>query len=292
MGSKKPAGQVDHFHRLPEEVLLYIFSKLTDLKSLCQCSLVSKRFASVISHTRTIYVTLHGAHSSVKQTAALLELLSLQELKLLKNFKELESIYVEYTYPKEIDSPSFLKWKIKCTSSNAFIGSFICLSASVHKMIKHEPDDEQETRQISTEFMRLSYRRYMEWLFLIFELAKSHASLKSVRIEDSEKTANLVVRDEQIVKTRSCVLEKELPDVNGIRSLLKIAWVPELRLPLSGYLMRGVGLTIIKPPTEEQGGNVNNHDDITFWDFEDEEKVFAEAVKEILINHRDKIIGD
>ncbi|KAL3850186.1 hypothetical protein ACJIZ3_012068 [Penstemon smallii] len=315
MESKRPAGhKEDHFHRLPEELLLYIFSKLSDLNSLCRCLLVSKHFASVISRTQTISITLcrahsfdsytnicrffsvaHDLHSEVEQTDALLELLSLQKLKLLGKFKELKSIYLEYAYPKEIDHPSsFLKWKIKCTSSSAVFESFIgLLSASVHKMTD-EADDEQSSGESIcpriNDCFRLAYGRYIEWLCLICMLAKSHDSLKSVRIADSEKHGNLVIRDGKIVQMRSCVLQKELKD-NINRSLLELAWVPELRLPLSGYLMRDVGLFIVKVPTETCG-NANKNDDMTYWDFDDEEKVFAEAVKEILINHRDRIIGD
>uniref|UniRef100_A0A5B7BDE7 F-box domain-containing protein n=1 Tax=Davidia involucrata TaxID=16924 RepID=A0A5B7BDE7_DAVIN len=46
------------FNRLPDEVVVLIFNKLLDLKCLCWCSLVSKRFASIIPHVIAVSFTV------------------------------------------------------------------------------------------------------------------------------------------------------------------------------------------------------------------------------------------
>ncbi|KAA8544504.1 hypothetical protein F0562_022456 [Nyssa sinensis] len=47
-----------HFNRLPDEVVALIFNKLLNLKCLCWCSLVSKRFANIIPHVIAVSFTV------------------------------------------------------------------------------------------------------------------------------------------------------------------------------------------------------------------------------------------
>lgn len=44
------------FHRLPDDVVLNIFDKLSDVKWLCRCFLVSKRFSSLVPLVQTLSI--------------------------------------------------------------------------------------------------------------------------------------------------------------------------------------------------------------------------------------------
>ncbi|KAH7838124.1 hypothetical protein Vadar_022368 [Vaccinium darrowii] len=44
------------FHRLPDDVVINIFDKLSDVKWLCRCFLVSKRFSSLVPLVQTLSI--------------------------------------------------------------------------------------------------------------------------------------------------------------------------------------------------------------------------------------------
>lgn len=48
------------FDRLPEEVTVFIFDKISNAKCLCICGLVSKSFAALVLRTRVLFVTMPG----------------------------------------------------------------------------------------------------------------------------------------------------------------------------------------------------------------------------------------
>lgn len=57
-------GPDDHFDRLSDELLTLIFNKVLDAKSLCRCSVVSKRFASLIPQTDNVSLIVPSSNSS------------------------------------------------------------------------------------------------------------------------------------------------------------------------------------------------------------------------------------
>ncbi|XP_073119769.1 F-box protein At4g18380-like [Henckelia pumila] len=46
------------FNRLPKELIISIFDKISDAKFLCKCSLVSKNFAALVLQTRVLFVEM------------------------------------------------------------------------------------------------------------------------------------------------------------------------------------------------------------------------------------------
>ncbi|XP_073128517.1 uncharacterized protein [Henckelia pumila] len=48
------------FDRLPAELIVFIFDKISDAKCLCICGLVSKSFAAFVLRTRVLFVTMPG----------------------------------------------------------------------------------------------------------------------------------------------------------------------------------------------------------------------------------------
>ncbi|KAL2455517.1 Uncharacterized protein Adt_47240 [Abeliophyllum distichum] len=138
----------DNFSRPPDEVLISIFNKLSDLTSLFQCSLVCKRFASTMSHIRSIALTdLPSSEVGSFQFQS-----HKNECKLFQKFKKLKSIHLEFSCPRNISNSPFLKWKAKFASTRVEFQSFVSLlAASLHKENASacELDEDQENQEIS-----------------------------------------------------------------------------------------------------------------------------------------------
>uniref|UniRef100_A0A7C9D0U1 F-box domain-containing protein n=1 Tax=Opuntia streptacantha TaxID=393608 RepID=A0A7C9D0U1_OPUST len=56
-----PQDGEDYFDLLPDPILLLIFNKLLDAKSLCRCLLVSKRFASLVPQIDSVSIQVNHA---------------------------------------------------------------------------------------------------------------------------------------------------------------------------------------------------------------------------------------
>ncbi|KAL2455519.1 Uncharacterized protein Adt_47242 [Abeliophyllum distichum] len=329
LDNNKTTDMEDNFSRLPEQLLVSIFTKLANLKFLCRCSLVCKRFASTMSGIQNVSLTLPSSEaSSFKSTQDKCKLFqkilcirseeipgfiqseSIQKLNFiifLQKFEKLESIYLEFTCPKNISNSPFLEWKAKCGSSRAEIESLVCLiPGSIHKITECQPDEKQENQLYFSEFLNSQIDNCLglcwsctECVHLLCILIKCHHSLKCATITNSEKQGILVLKDEQLILWRNSINEEgfdcELP------LCLMIASLQVLNLPLSGYLMKKVCLVIIKfielarddyddDDDDYDGGEEDlitwdYDEDILTWDFDEEEKLLGEALKEILSNH-------
>ncbi|KAE9462194.1 hypothetical protein C3L33_05910, partial [Rhododendron williamsianum] len=53
---KKNEEAENQFQRLPDDVVLHILDKVSDIKWLCRCFMVSKRFSSLIPRVQTLSV--------------------------------------------------------------------------------------------------------------------------------------------------------------------------------------------------------------------------------------------
>jgi hypothetical protein len=54
--TKKLYSEIDHFDRLPDSILLIVFNQIADVKSLGRCSLVSRRFHTLVPQVDNILV--------------------------------------------------------------------------------------------------------------------------------------------------------------------------------------------------------------------------------------------
>lgn len=144
----KAEEDLDYFDCLPDAILLVIFNKLQDSKSLTECLLVSKRFSSLIPFTNTVFISIpplkhlskpNATGSYINTLRLLVHNLFLKPLRcfhqimppksaaryfdssyyqangVLKNFKEMKSLHLELpSHGDELGSgsgASFLKWK-------------------------------------------------------------------------------------------------------------------------------------------------------------------------------------
>lgn len=326
--NNKATGLEDNFNRLPDRLLVSIFTKLADLKFLCRCSIVCKRFASTMSLIQSVSVILPSSEAfsfestrnecklfqkilciKSEEIPAYIRSKSLEKLNFiifLQKFKKLESIYLEFTCPQKIANSSFLLWKAKCGSGRAEIESLVCLiPGSVHKMTEYQPDEKQGNQVYTSEDCQFHNClglcwSFMECIHLLCVLIKCHHSLKCVTVTNSEKQGKLVLKDEQLVMWRNSLhignrFDCELP-LYLVTASLKV-----LNLPLSGYRMKRVFLVFIKflelaredydDDDDDYDGGLDDLEDwdieeaIKTWDFEEEEKLLGEALKEIAAKH-------
>ncbi|XVE59945.1 hypothetical protein DITRI_Ditri05aG0087200 [Diplodiscus trichospermus] len=151
----KAEEDLDYLDRLPDALLLFIFNKLQDAKSLTKCLLVSKRFSSLVPSTNTIFISIPPLQHLSKpdsQTGSymntlrfLVHNLFLKPLRcfhqimdpksatssfdtsyyqpnaVLKNFKQIKSLHLELPSPEDelgsSSGASFLKWKAEFGSN-------------------------------------------------------------------------------------------------------------------------------------------------------------------------------
>ncbi|KAL3828681.1 hypothetical protein ACJIZ3_017483 [Penstemon smallii] len=295
-------SQLGYFDRLPKEVVLSILSRMDDLKLLCRCSLVSKRFALMIYCIRAVSVSLPSIGMDSLEAHTYTRMLfklgcSGEEIpefvKFLHNFRELESIYVEFSCLRSPCISPFLKWKAICTSPGPVIQSVLCLvPSSMRKKSEHEEqEDEEEEETIACNLQSwlkdcsfLPLKCCREWPVILCLIIKYHNSLQNVTITDSCKHGKFVMRNEQLVEWRNSSLSKEF-STEMFPKTFRLSFVPELHLPMSGYLMKRVLFMSMDFLGESDPGA--EYDAMT-WDYDDEEKVVGESVREILTEHRDR----
>ncbi|XP_047960772.1 uncharacterized protein LOC125205727 isoform X2 [Salvia hispanica] len=208
---------VDHFARIPQELLSLILSRFEDLKHLCGYSLVSKRFASAIYYLKSVHLTLPSTTHSIESTDEICELLpklagftseetsefitsspikELAFLSFLQNFRELTSISLDFTCPRSICSSSLLKVWVKFGSGAAMVELILEQPAFVPGE-SSSSDDEDPYAALTDTGMRNETQSLFGcccvWLLVLCLLKKCHPSLESVTITNSEKEARLFV---------------------------------------------------------------------------------------------------
>ncbi|XVF47302.1 hypothetical protein PTKIN_Ptkin03bG0099000 [Pterospermum kingtungense] len=151
MCCKTKNQDLDYFDSLPDALLLFIFNKLQDAKSLTKCLLVSKRFSSLIPFTNSIFISIPPLQPLSKPNTLRLGVRNLflkplrcfqqtmapksatrcfdssyycQPNGALKNFKEMKSLHIELPSSHGDDElgssssgASFLKWKAEFGSN-------------------------------------------------------------------------------------------------------------------------------------------------------------------------------
>ncbi|KAL6998839.1 hypothetical protein U1Q18_040953 [Sarracenia purpurea var. burkii] len=129
-------------------------------------------------------------------------------------------------------------------------------------------------------------------------VVSDHPMLRSVVVSDGSKQGRLSMRTEQVEHLRSNLTSaaqlesSSSPDRTPVPALKMTLWhVPVLELPVSGCVMKGATLLVIKPV---YGANVAERDgDLVgrVWDGEEEVKeaetmMFGEAAREMMKNKK------
>ncbi|KAL8111369.1 uncharacterized protein LOC141668166 isoform X1 [Apium graveolens] len=129
-----------HLQNLPDQVLRLIFtelinndqdSNLADIKFLCRCSLVSKKFNAEIPGLISLSIT-HWSVSELYDCCP----------KILKKFKYIRILYLKHGSPLTLQN---FRWRATCEVSSSGHSTTYCMSALSYNSIKNFEDDVRVT---------------------------------------------------------------------------------------------------------------------------------------------------
>lgn len=285
------------FSRLPDEMVLQILDKLIDLKILCLCKLVSKRFNQIVTQVNTISFTaltdpaveIHNLVSEASNTVASIGPFWSAYCSLL-TFPRVKSVHIKL--PSSVDSLSLFKWKIKFGNR---LDSFLFLSPNYiyHKKELYVNENGQD--EVHEELIRK--RKFaVQCLFdvmkrlLLIDLI-TFPLLEKVSITDSDHRGEVSFSGGKIADVRNLLCSppetvEQRPKYLDFPSKMSRCYVPLLELPVSGYVMKGVSLILML--RDDLPDDIDSF--MKSGDVEDnEEAAYSEAIMQILKKHRGEI---
>ncbi|XP_071704685.1 F-box protein At4g18380-like [Rutidosis leptorrhynchoides] len=359
--NSNPQQQFDHFTKLPDDLLIFILTKITqqDFKFLFRCSLVSKLFASSIPLMPRVSISISppntrkpGSDYSKSRLQDVADrfidrkmeyLTSLRPqiqkaLTFLKKFHHVQSLDVVFTTDDDHEFkedgfrygflPSLINWKTKFDFK---LQSFVFLFAKYVNRKTEETEETGEVDEVTPEELELRlYSSFhgvvdsIEWGNVMSCLLVQHPMLREITISGSRKGGKIFLKNEEIVDLRNSLSPEDITRISengngiGVTINVKSAYVPILYLPLSGFVMKGVSLVVVRvgrrlyqpgddgfrsgtdsfSDSDSDNETDDDHEDnrieyddndIINWDYDSEEEVFREAVTSILVHHKDKM---
>ncbi|KAI8526087.1 hypothetical protein RHMOL_Rhmol13G0281800 [Rhododendron molle] len=307
---EEEAGAENWFQRLPDDVVLQIFGKLSDVKWLCRCFVVAKRFSSLIPLVQIVsFVTktwnsvfsiedgdLRGTIFLGKFSEFLTNNFKLARLhsprlnfnNVVFHLKQIESLNIELPSDFNADNDSVFKWGANFTTN--ILESFTFLyAASLSKT-----DEEKDRKETENEIAQDELVRRVNLALDCFQNAvlrsqilscavRTCSMLQSITFTDSKnKGVKLCLAGEKLVQFRytlevSPTISSENFELWALKNM-RGGYVPVLQLPISGYVMKGVTIVDF---------NMFAFDDTSMLDaFAEEKGVFSEAVVQILEKHK------
>ncbi|KAI8570935.1 hypothetical protein RHMOL_Rhmol01G0078000 [Rhododendron molle] len=287
--------------------------KLSEIRCLCRCFLVSKRFSSLVARVRT--VSINGVFRDSNETErknpqgqgnGLLRILSRFIIKALKPrrslhkpalspplrftapangflrvLKQIRSLNVDLASHFNPNKDSAFKWGAKFSAEHDSL-TFL-YAASLSKVT--EPENEI----IEVELMRRVFSFSVLWLEILSGFVRGRPMVESITVSDSvNKGVEVCLGGQKLVECREAFNSDRLVSVDGssLRENVRFGFVPVLQLPVSVYVMKGVAIINFKL----YGGDDDSEGDSAMLDaFAEEQGVFSEAIVHILENHKDRI---
>lgn len=201
-------------------------------------------------------------------------------MKSLNTFKFVKSlcIHLPCTCLEAVDNRFLFKWRFKFGNKKVAPYVFILSPNSVTdckgKTLDAEPDEFMKEFIPPVCLSDATVRHRMLLGFL-----DDFPLLEKLSITDSGKKGRISVSCGETIYQ----LRNELG--NNVMNVMSQCYIPILKLPVSGYVMKGVRLVLVHR-NDDAFENIDFHDE-----FEDEEEVaFTEAIVEIVKKHRDKMV--
>ncbi|XP_071690284.1 uncharacterized protein [Rutidosis leptorrhynchoides] len=147
---RKPLADDDSsslISRLPDELLLLILNKIIDLKTLCTCKLVSKRFSSIVVQIDSVSLTVSSEFYMDNCNGLLLFSSNRDSFLAARNsiwsFTRLRSLYIHLYF---LNTRSFnFKWKVNISNrfdSFLFVSPISIYSSEISMQNEEEEDAE------------------------------------------------------------------------------------------------------------------------------------------------------
>lgn len=354
--------QIDHFDRLPDPILLSIFNKLHDARSLCSSMAVCKRFNNIIPEIDTISLTIprllnhHKTPEKLKKSFKnsigrvifknpfrfLLQFLNKFNKscscgnddddqsyylphEVLKSFKDVENMKIKLPKSGYDLNSNLLKWKAEFGSQ---LQSCVYLAAkSISRNQKPEEEEKEESvsssgTNIGDEELKVRIVWTISCLiaasarhFLIQKTLNNQEKLVKLKIVDEINQGTLSMNREQIQELRKSMNDEETLSSSsawwseGRTKLpalrMKMWYAPEVKVKLpesdSAAVMKGATLVVIQPVAVTGDHDDDERKKKNWWNEEesqdclakvfgdgeeDEEKLFVEAAKKLLMKKR------
>ncbi|PWA78860.1 F-box domain, Leucine-rich repeat domain, L domain-like protein [Artemisia annua] len=281
------------FSDLPEDIVFQILNKLTDLKTLCLCKHVSRRFYHIVLQVEAISFTCFTNpfvdHSYLATFGS--------AIKSLMKFERVKSLCIQL--PSSLDNHSLCKWKV---NFKVKFDSFIYLSPN-SVCLKKEFKANESAHQEGEEDMALTLIKAemlaclgdMIYMITLLSHIIRLPMLEEVSITDSRKRGKVSVSGRKVAEVRNWLSSPSDETIaQKLKYFLTARRVSRCYVPLlefSGYVMTGVKLYVVHWNDPVDYANVSfmksDNDDA----FEDkEEAVYNEAVMEIFKKHIDRIV--
>ncbi|KAF7120517.1 hypothetical protein RHSIM_Rhsim13G0215700 [Rhododendron simsii] len=287
---KKNEEEENQFQRLPDDVVVNIFDKLSDIKWLCRCLVVSKRFSSLIPLIQTVSIkTNAGDCLSVSGNVS--------DLEFFAKLTQIRSLNLDLVSDFDANKDSVFKWGAKFTSDLDRL-TFLYAASLSKRMESEEEEEEEEDDETENEvtqeekFRRLylamdCVKEGLLWLLILSRGIRNYPMLQSITITDStNKGVRLYLGGEKLVDCRNAFKnsikcpEEAVPRQESIR----VGSVPVLQLPMSGYVMKGVTIVHVKLCRADDS---ESDAQLAMVDaFAEERGVFLEAVVQILKSYK------
>ncbi|GJX77530.1 F-box domain containing protein [Tanacetum coccineum] len=290
------------FTRLPDEMVLEILSKIIDFKTLCLCELVSKRFWRIVHQVDTVSFTFFTDPLADPPSMEVIPSNTLASLgsygsaiMCMKKFGRVKSLRIQV--PSSFDNNLLLfKWKIKF---GIRLDSFIFLSPNSvfpnkELYVNANGQEEDEDMELCRKKRDIALQSLRD-VVLKFRLLKNPLTnlplLQDVSITDPGKKGRVSLNGVKLAEMRN------LPEAGELKKLhedtpcrISECYVPLLKLPVSGYVMKGVTLILVER-NDLLDDDIDSFMKIELNDSEDkEEAAYCEAVIDIVKKHRSRIV--
>ncbi|KAF7119768.1 hypothetical protein RHSIM_Rhsim13G0215600 [Rhododendron simsii] len=297
--AEKKEEEENQFQRLPDDVAVNIFNKVSDMKWLCRSFVVCKRFASLIPLVQKVSIKANaGDYLSIPRDFHKLPSspLNVWGPEILAKLTQIRSLNLDLVSYFVADNDSVFKWGAKLASH--FDSLTLLYAASLSKM--KESEEEKEEEDDETDYERTQEEQICRF-HLAFDCAKEvmlrprilcrvilkYPMLQSISITDSmNKGVRLYLEGEKLVECRNAIMcpEEAVPRTQENMPVW-VGSVPVLQLPKSGYVMKGVTIVHVS-----NGDDSESDAQLAMVDaFAEEQGVFSEAVVQILKNYKDSI---
>ncbi|KAJ9537505.1 hypothetical protein OSB04_030238 [Centaurea solstitialis] len=280
-------AEAAHINRLPDELLLLIFTKLNNASSLCVCNLVSKRFSAVVHQTPSIFLAFPHRQSNDRNENLPKKLFNYlsksffrkpppnkfdgalfqSAVDSLKHFRNVRDIRIEL--PSFQQDDSIVKWHAEFGRDlNLCVILFATslhhnnqTNTSIHHQNQSQNQNQNPDTLLTNQLLQSRIAsanqcfREATWRqHVLRHVVENHReTLDAAEIRDSSKKGQVVMKGKEQLRD---LLD---PDVKLPASGYGKLWhVQMLRLPESGRVLQGVTVVAIR----RSGENEEEHEDV------------------------------
>ncbi|KAL3834568.1 hypothetical protein ACJIZ3_009304 [Penstemon smallii] len=298
------------FNRLPEDVIIYIFDKIADAKSLCICTLVSKKMCYLVLQTKTVSVEISSwiqvcschrdpaaakpllrnlLHFLGKPVTSLWRLLKqpfttpeagmipdfIPIIQFLIEFSCVESLTIKMGFSKQTSFEPLVKWKYDKSGFIFICAKGVCLNSS-------ENNNDVLAPPSTAQLMSLVLYHLMDAMLRLNILKatfRKFPELKNVLVMDSLNQGRVVMDEDGIASLRDG--EEPFTGDHDDKFCVKLWHENVLHLPGSGRVMKEVTVAMFK----EIDSDDDNDDCLMMFENGFEEKEYRE-MSELMVKKR------